>query len=72
MSYFSNEDKLTIEEAAKLMGRHPRTIRRWISKGLRAYKVGRVWMTTPTALEHFIEEQTRRSLENKDVQGRKE
>lgn len=70
MSYFSNEDKLTIEEAAKLMGRHPRTIRRWIGKGLRAYKVGRVWITTPTALEHFIAEQTQRSLD--DGRDRKE
>lgn len=42
---------LTIDEAAKVMGVHPRTVLRMIDRGeLEASKVGRVWRIAPTAI----------------------
>lgn len=42
---------LDVEEAARVMGVHPRTVLRMINRGeLEASKVGRVWRIAPTAI----------------------
>lgn len=42
---------LTVEEAARVMGVHPRTVTRMIDRGeLEANKVGRVWRIAPQAI----------------------
>lgn len=57
------EDKyLTIEDVAKILRKHPRTIRDWVAKGcatergrihLDATKVGKSWLIHPEWLELF-------------------
>lgn len=42
---------LSIDDASKVMGVHPRTVLRMIERGeLEASKVGRVWRIAPTAI----------------------
>ena len=43
--------KITVEEAARYVARHPETIKRWIRSGrLTAHKLGLVWYIDPADL----------------------
>ena len=45
-------DKMTIEQAAEYVGKHPQTIRRWIDAGdLKAYRLGREYRIAKTDLD---------------------
>jgi len=49
------EVDLTVEEVAKMFGRHPNTIRGWLQNGgLRGYKLkGKEWRVPRTAIREF-------------------
>ncbi len=51
---------LTVEQAAKKLGRSPSTVRNWLAAGQipGAYRFkGREWRTPPSALERFLDKQ---------------
>tara|TARA_R100000963_G_C4639865_1_gene103555 strand:+ start:1142 stop:1330 length:189 start_codon:yes stop_codon:yes gene_type:complete len=47
-------EKITLKEAAKLLGKQPRTMYDWLDRGLPAVKVGGTWMTTREAIEGWL------------------
>ena len=47
-------EKITLREAAKLLGKQPRTMYDWLDRGLPAVKVGGTWMTTREAIEGWL------------------
>ena len=48
--------RMTLEQAADYLGKHPHTLERWARGGkVRACKVGREWRFTLDDLENFIE-----------------
>jgi|TARA_R110000744_G_scaffold11661_1_gene35323 excisionase family DNA binding protein len=47
-------EKITLREAAKLLGKQPRTMYDWLDRGLPAVKIGGTWMTTRPAIEKWL------------------
>jgi|TARA_R110000823_G_C15939228_1_gene500262 excisionase family DNA binding protein len=47
-------EKITLREAAKLLGKQPRTMYDWLDRGLPAVKIGGTWMTTRAAIEDWL------------------
>ena len=47
-------EKITLREAAKLLGKQPRTMYDWLDRGLPAVKIGGTWMTTRPAIEDWL------------------
>ena len=47
-------EKITLREAAKLLGKQPRTMYDWLDRGLPAVKIGVTWMTTRPAIEKWL------------------
>jgi excisionase family DNA binding protein len=47
-------EKITLKEAAELLGKQPRTMYDWLDRGLPAVKVGGTWMTTREAIEGWL------------------
>lgn len=59
------EKYYTVEQVAKLLSMHPKTIQRYIREGkLRANKIGKSWCITGHDLSIFVEKTDNPNLEN--------
>ena len=64
--YLSKRQNFSVKEVAELLGRHPKTIRRWIrAHELRAMKLGRDWLIGREDLKRFLKE--RQNMDIADV-----
>jgi len=51
-----NETYLTVQEAAKILKIHPRTVTKFLTTGqLRGAKIGRIWRLTEEDVKIFFE-----------------
>jgi excisionase family DNA binding protein len=49
-----NVKRLTVDEIAEKLARHPELVRRWLREGrLRGERIGWSWTITPAELERF-------------------
>jgi excisionase family DNA binding protein len=48
---------LTVEQTAKILGRHRETVYVWIASGLPAWKQKRTWRIDPIRLAAWLEKQ---------------
>ena len=67
-----NDDKerlISLPDAAKIYGFHPRYLAELVRKGrLHAKKLGGVWITTPANVEEYIRSRKRRGVYRDDIQ----
>jgi len=64
--FFTSKPNFSVKELAELLGKDPKTIRRWIhARKLRAMKLGRDWMISRGDLKRFQNE--RQNMDIADV-----